>query len=333
MNQFLRSVWMLRYRVYALLAIFLCLPVLYSTNANLPPNVIANGYTIEQSNFLAQRIARTLISATEERLPQTETNNSSRPDVKSEYDFTSQDIMSKLAEAGFQAGFINAQTIRDIGKTVPVPERKELLTLDQIKRNREITGRLLNDIFPQPDSPPRSNFLRIPNYNINAPVIYASFEDMFEKEPDGKINFFKPRDTSDINSPLQVLLRDGVVCLPISPFPGDVGNSYCVGHSSNYSFVRSNFNEVLKPIERKGNVGEEIILFDPYGRELKFRIFETQLIEETEGDVAYKNFGKRRVLTLQTSVVSFRPERGFQPYQRWLVRGELICPDGNPCQE
>ena len=70
-----------------------------------------------------------------------------------------------------------------------------------------------------------------------------------------------------------------------------------------------------------------------YGRELTFRIFDTLVIEGDNATEAYKPFPGRRVLTLQTSIVSFREERGLYPYERWLIRAELVCPDGDICTE
>ncbi|NJK71317.1 MAG: hypothetical protein HC932_03645 [Thermales bacterium] len=39
---------------------------------------------------------------------------------------------------------------------------------------------------------------------------------------------------------------------------------------------------------------------------------------------AYKTFGNKRVVTLQTSILELVPGLGLQPTKRWLTRGELI---------
>ena len=128
--------------------------------------------------------------------------------------------------------------------------------------------------------------------------------------------------------PIQIKLRDGVVHLteevhPYSVMPGEIGNSYIVGHSSNYSWVKSNYNEIFKPLEKRTQVGEEFIIYDKYGRELKFKVFETILIEETDTATAFKLFEGRRVVTLQTSVLTWRGGV-LIPTHRWLTRGELV---------
>jgi sortase (surface protein transpeptidase) len=332
-NNILRVFWLLRYRLYAICAILVCIPVLYASSNNVSPNIIASGYKVTESNILAQKLERNII-----KIPttttSTQTSKTSSSTVKAEkvkYDFTSVDISRRLKEVGFDTGYINAQTIRDLKLTFPIKERIEEIDKVRSENEDKAVGPSLNSLFPKPDNPSRSNFVSIPNYKINAPIVYASFDDVYERSANGEIDFFKPRDTSDVKSPYQVKLQEGVVCDPRSPFPGDIGNSYCVGHSSNYSFIKSNYNEVFKPIMQKGKIGEEIIIFDPYGRELKFRIFETLSIEEKEVEKAYKRFDNRRVLTLQTSIVTYRLEKGWYPYQRWLVRGELMCANDQPC--
>jgi Sortase domain len=324
---FFRNLWILRHRLYSLLTVVIILPFLYATMSNVPPNVSTSGYKVLESNFLAQRIERLKL-----QLPVVPVATNQLENKKS-FDFTALDIMDKLALGSINAGFIDPQKIKDIGYKLPVPERRGEVNEEERKKAESRTGKSLEELIPRPSAPTRVNFISFPKYKINAPIVYSSFDDHYKRDNDGTIDLMRPVDLSDINSPIQKRLEKGVVCLAITPFPGDYGNSYCVGHSSNFEFIQSDYNQVFKAIEKKGNPGEEFFIYDMYGRELKFRVFETKLIDEKDTEEAYKPFPGRRITTLQTSVVSYRPERGLQPYERWLVRGELICPDNNPCKE
>lgn len=351
----LRRLWTMRYRVYSCLTILILIPLLYSSGSNAPQSVEATGYIVAEENILAQRLERVKRGGTVRRSTSSSAKNirtnagdapttdfgedevlvsssissssssSKIPEV--EFDLTGQEITNNLLAVNINAGYISTDRLKDAGIALPIPEKKQTFEAGQEPKK----PLLLSEVVPIPESSERSNFLRFPAYNINAPIVDSTFDDLFGKNADGTTNFSSFVDTSDTNSPLQRKLQDGIVHLVFTPQPGELGNSYIVGHSSNFSYIRSNYNTIFKPIEGKGNPGEEFILYDTYGRELKFRVFESEMIEEKDVGQAYKPFPNRRVVTLQTSVVSYRPEQGYYPYQRWLVRGELICADNNPC--
>jgi len=206
----------------------------------------------------------------------------------------------------------------------------------QKNKGQKVRQLSLDDLIPRPKNPDPSkiNLLLYPKYNIRVPIIYTEAKDFYHTNPDGSIDFNRPFYRPDMTPfektqiPIQIKLRDGVVHLteevyPYSVMPGEIGNSYIVGHSSNYNWVKSNYNEVFKPIERKSQVGEEFIIFDQFGRELKFVVFEVLLISESDIETAFKLFEGRRVVTLQTSVLT-RQGGVLLPTHRWLTRGELV---------
>jgi Sortase domain len=318
-----RMLWVYRYRLYTITSMFILIFLLFSSGLNVPTYISANGYKVVSKNLLFDEQVREDFENNRGIIYNVDKNSVVLSKDK-DFNFTYLDLATALKNIGINSGNINIQTLKDIGGAVPIKERIQNLPIDRYIAETQASGFNLNDIYPAPESPKNRNFLRIPNYNINAPVIYASFEDVFGKNEKGEIDFTNVLDSSDVKSPLQVRLQSGVVHIPFTPFPGDVGNCYIVGHSSNFSFIKSDYNQVFKPIEKKGNAGEEFIIYDPYGRELKFRIFETLLIEEDQTDIAYKRFDDKRVCTLQTSVVTWRRNNGLYPYQRWLVRGELV---------
>ena len=336
MQRFLRLFWVHRFRLYAVITVCLCTPLLYSSNINVKNNISALGYTVTSSNLLAQKIEYNKLNPALPVPPPKPIETKPVPEAKVKFDFTSQDVMDKLKASiyTYQSGFINTSTLKDLKMPLPIPERIVEVTQKEAQLLKSKQGKTLDDIYSRPTVAPRTNFITIPDYTINSPLVYANFDEFFAKNPDGTFAFSeKPLDSSERKSPLQQKLRAGIVCLPFSPFPGELGNSYCIGHSSNYADVISDYNEVLKPIERKGKVGELIQVYDPYGRELTFRIFETEIIESEGAQKAYLPFpDHKRVLTLQTSVVSTRNGR-TDVFQRWLVKAELVCPGGEVCKE
>jgi hypothetical protein len=178
----------------------------------------------------------------------------------------------------------------------------------------------VNQIIPIPKDPIKKNWISYPKYNIQTPLLYSGFDDLFEKK-DNNIDFSKLREQSEQDSPVQSKLNDGVVHIGFTVQPGEIGNSYIVGHSSNFDYIKSDYKTVFKPLESISQPGEEFLLYDQDGRELKFCTFETKEIAEADVEEAYKDFDNKRIVTLQTSILKFK-DGYLQPTHRWLTRGE-----------
>lgn len=290
----------IKYKMYVLVLILFVLPTLVSSNANTPSSIQFIGYEETPKNPLYSKISRN----------QSITISNLISDITNSQDFR-----------------FNAYNSLGI---LPGQSEIEKALNDEILFNRD---RPLNSIIPKPINPRFKGFLTYPEYNINVPLVFSRLQDLFETSSDGSLkrdsnNQFIPivENKEELargnyeSVPVQRLLRDGVVHLAHSTQPGEIGNSYIVGHSSNFSSVQSPYNNVFKPIEKRSKVGEEFIIYDKDGRELKFKVFEVLEIQEDQTDIAYKDFGDRRVVTLQTSVL----DANFQPTKRWLTRGELI---------
>jgi len=165
-----------------------------------------------------------------------------------------------------------------------------------------------------------------PSLNIKAPVVWSSLSDLYEKNIDGSIDINKPiiEKESDIragnytSTPIQKLLSDGIVHLADTVQPGEIGNSYFVGRNSGERSIISNYNYVFAKLNQTKE-NDEFIIFDKTSKKLTFKVFEVVTIDQTDVATAYKNFGTKRVLTLQTNVLV-----NGKPLKRLLVRGELI---------
>ena len=181
----------------------------------------------------------------------------------------------------------------------------------------------------------KKNLLVFPKYKIEAPIIHLTFDDMYPRDKLGNTNFAEevnyPLDRAncqipayrDTCHPVQKALEKGVVHLPMSVHPGEIGTSYIAGHTSNWQFIKSPYNAIFKPMEGQTKVGDEFFVFDNWGRRLRFRIFDSLEIRADDLANAYKKFDNRRTITLQGSVLKWT-KQGLQPTHRWLSRGELV---------
>ena len=319
-----RTFWQLRYRFYGILVVFVLLPVLYSSTSNIPQNIDAFGYTTVQTGILADKIVKEVKSSKSTAKfaslqKQTEQNNTN---IEWDGDKLSRELTNELKNANY-----------NLGKVSPIMDA-EGQPVDEVKNDPKTKS--LNDLIPKLENAQRTSFLRYPRFNVNTPIIYSTFDDLFGKKKncDPKTDTFQctdfklPKDTSDTESSVQIKLRQGIVHMAFSPLPGELGNSYIVGHSSNYPWIKSNYNKVFAPLEKVSSVGDEFVIYDKDGRELKFRVFEVKQIAEEDIKSAYENFGEeRRIVTLQTSILTTNLKTGLlMPTHRWLTRGELIIP-------
>lgn len=319
-----RTLWQLRYRFYGILVVFVLLPVLYSSTSNIPQTIEAFGYQTVESGILADKIVKEIKSSqSSAKFASVQKENIANNNTNIEWDGDklSRELTEQLKNANY-----------NLGKVSPIIDPDG----QPIDQNKNPKTKSLNDLIPKPENAQRTNFLRYPRFNINAPIIYSDFDDLFGKKQNcnpetdafGCTDFKLPKDTSSTESPVQIKLRQGPVHMAFSPLPGEIGNSYIVGHSSNYSWIVSNYNKVFAPLEKVSSVGDEFIIYDKEGRELKFRVFEVKQIAEEDTKTAYQNYGEeRRVVTLQTSVLTTNFQTGqILPTHRWLTRGELVIP-------
>jgi hypothetical protein len=203
--------------------------------------------------------------------------------------------------------------------------------------DKGILGQLpkLKELVPAPINPEKYNHLYYPKYEINANIVYSQASDFDIIDPG------QPCSTKSMNTPIQKLVKEGIVHLYGSPLPGEVrypedpgevygfdskgiqqrgsgiGNSYIVGHSS--ECTQHAYTKIFEPLMQRSQVGEEFYIWDQQGRKLKFVVFDVRQIDDTDTKEAYRRFDDRRVVTLQTSVFIT-----MNNIDRWLTRGELV---------
>jgi hypothetical protein len=292
-----RSLWSLRYKAYVVVLLVVIIPLLGFSSSNIPQSIDFVGSTIIPKFPWYSEVVR--------RAPNS----------------IVQLVQDVLDSEVVRSGEISYAT-SDIEKTIQ----------DEIEKNRNLP---LDKLIPRPSNPQLKSFLKYPDYSINAPLIYSEMKDLFETNPDGSLKkntngqFIPIEEKQEdidrgnyLSVPIQRLLVDGVVHIAYTVNPGEIGNSYVIGHTSNFSAVKSAYNTVFKPIERRSKIGETFVVYDKFGRELNFKVFEVLEIQANDTATAYKRFDDKRVVTLQGSIL----DANFQPTKRWLTRGELILP-------
>ncbi len=122
------------------------------------------------------------------------------------------------------------------------------------------------------------NTLTIPSLNIVAPIVYAE----------------KANETS-----FQKALLSGVGHYPGTADPGQYGNSFIFGHSSDYVWSKGKYKTVFALLPRI-KVGDEIKVSDKRGIAYTYVVKSTLIVKPTETKYLKQDTSKK-VLTLQTS--------------------------------
>jgi LPXTG-site transpeptidase (sortase) family protein len=123
------------------------------------------------------------------------------------------------------------------------------------------------------------NTLVIPALGIEAPVIYV---------------------TETTETVYQEALRDGVVHFPGTALPGQPGNTYIFGHSSDYVWSAGDYKTVFAKLPQI-ELGTEIELTDADGELFRYVVTETKVVGPRDLSVLDQFNNEKRILTLQTS--------------------------------
>ena len=91
-------------------------------------------------------------------------------------------------------------------------------------------------------------------------------------------------------------LKDGVVHYKGTSLPGDGGNVFIVGHSSNYFWIRSDYNDVFALLD-KLNKGDKIVI-NKNGTNYNYTVTEKKIV--SPDDVSVLNNTNKEVLSLMT---------------------------------
>lgn len=132
---------------------------------------------------------------------------------------------------------------------------------------------------PVPLETAQADFLWIPDRSIETPIQYVD-------EATEKV--------------FQEALTKGVVHYPGTALPGEYGNPYIFGHSSDYAWKAGNYKQVLKPLVDIP-VGTEVRITNPDGELFIYHVIETKIVGPKDVSVMDQFNYERKLLTLQTS--------------------------------
>ena len=125
----------------------------------------------------------------------------------------------------------------------------------------------------------QANRLAIPSLNLNVPLVYV----------DG---------TDEVT--VQKGLENGVVHYLNTAMPGQFGNAYYFGHSSDYAFKKGKYKTVFA-ILPKIEVGAKIFVTDNTGKQFTYIVKEGKVVEAKDVSVLSQGDKTQKLLTLQTS--------------------------------
>jgi hypothetical protein len=325
-----------RYRFYAVAVMFLMLLLVQTDTVNAVKVVIPN------DSLRFQILASDIVSQT----------------VK-EYKPESEGEVAQIVYRGEEQFFLDKDgnvitdnSVINLYKNYGYALKKQTVISAKITPGVVVdTSPTLNDLIRAPNQVERKNFIEFADYEIRAPLIFTTAEDIYVKGADGKPDYQQPilenqddaRRGEHAGTPVLKLLREGAVLMtgiPSIPPPGELGNSYIVGHSANYATETSPYREIFNPLVDQTMDqlnGKSIYIWDSYGRKLQFKIIDSLLPKFDDEDISYIAYGidgkglerespwkNRRVITLQTCKTVLIPNEGYIPLYRRLIRAELV---------
>lgn len=121
--------------------------------------------------------------------------------------------------------------------------------------------------------------LAIPDLGLTVPLVYVDTTD--------EITF-------------QRGLEQGVVHYPSTALPGERGNAYYFGHSSDYVFKKGNFKTAFATLP-KIEVGARVYITNHAGQQFVYMVREKKIVSSQDVSVLSQGDRAEKLLTLQTS--------------------------------
>jgi LPXTG-site transpeptidase (sortase) family protein len=121
--------------------------------------------------------------------------------------------------------------------------------------------------------------LAIPDLELNVPLVYVNSTD--------EVTF-------------QHALESGVVHYPSTALPGEFGNAYYFGHSSDYAFKKGNFKTVFA-ILPKIEIGAKVYVTNAVGKQFVYTVTEKKIVSPQDVSVLSQEGSTKKLLSLQAS--------------------------------
>ncbi len=98
----------------------------------------------------------------------------------------------------------------------------------------------------------------------------------------------------------QQALENGVVHFPGTAMPGQAGNAYFFGHSSDYLWAPGSYKDVFAKL-MSVRIGDEIEVTNASGTPFRYVVTGTKVVSPKDLSVLSQGDGVKKMLTLQTS--------------------------------
>lgn len=184
---------------------------------------------------------------------------------------------------------------------IVVEETQEVETLEEA----EVVSASNNGLIPIDIAPaPYENRIEIPKIAVNAPII----------TPDKGVEALVANDWEVLEAAISESLLKGIVHYPGTAEPGDEGNAFFTGHSSNVFWELSKYNSIFALLP-KLEVGDDVFV---YYEQTKYHYRVIAKKEVTPKDVSILEQGDQKHLTLMTCTPV------GTNYRRLVVTAELL---------
>jgi len=196
---------------------------------------------------------------------------------KTELEATEQNIISSVAASNIKEKYKIAK-LKEIDTRKTTALKEDRLSIKKMKKQQDKKNLDLNI-----EITPYQNRVIVPSIGKNIPLIDIKNKNIsWEKE---------------LNSIFNKELENGIIRYPGSAKPGDTWNSFIFGHSSNFPWMKWDYNEVFALLwELK--IGDEIIVY--YNQEKYTYVIKEQNVIKP-GDVSIlKRDKNKKELTLMT---------------------------------
>ncbi len=147
----------------------------------------------------------------------------------------------------------------------------------EIITTQEVVGGMTEDSAPLSPGEviPEGSRIKVPKINVDAPIVFSP--------------------TADENT-IQKHLQRGVVHYPGTAKPGEVGNTFITGHSSNFWWVEGSYNYVFVNLD-KLTVGDQAIIYHA-GNKYVYSVSSKKVVAPDEVSVLEQT--ETPILTLMT---------------------------------
>ncbi len=155
---------------------------------------------------------------------------------------------------------------------------------------------------------PSDNRIVIGKIGKNVPIVQVSDEKLLTQ------------DYAGLEQQIQEQLLKGIVHYPGTAKPGEIGNSFFTGHSSNYPWISSAYNAVLALLQNLV-VGDKVTVYWE-GQKFIYQVYDIKTVSPTETWVLQQSGNEYdSILTLMTCTPV------GTSLNRLIVRAQQIYPD------